>query len=128
MTVPTQWIETDQNDHLKRPGKEHLAEFKRRLVACGNYEDTEGVRTDSPTCDVEGLNSFISFATCNKLHIYSADLRHAYFHAKPVDRFILLEPPKSGLPHDDNYMADCHKSNYAVAVNRPIYGTKDAGR
>eukprot|EP00973_Karenia_brevis_P077665 10793340-Karenia_brevis.AAC.1 len=44
--IPTQWIETDQNDHLKRPAQEHVAEFKSRLVACGNFEDTEGVRAD----------------------------------------------------------------------------------
>eukprot|EP00973_Karenia_brevis_P028214 3886959-Karenia_brevis.AAC.1 len=70
----------------------------------------------------------VSFATCNKLRSYSADLRNAYSHAKPVDRLNLLKPPKGGLPHDDNYMADGQKSDYAVAVNRPIYGTKDAGR
>ena len=42
---PTQWIETDQNEHLKRPGQPHTPDFKSRLVACGQFEDRVSLRT-----------------------------------------------------------------------------------
>ena len=119
--LPTQWIETDQNDHLKRPGVAHTPEYKSRLVACGQFEETEGIRTDSPTADVEALNLVCSFAACGKLKIKCADIRNAYFNAEPLDRLMLLRPPRGGLP-------GIEKDKYAVAARLPIYGTKDAGR
>ena len=53
--IPTQWIETDKAEHLRRSwGKYVPPEFESRLVGCGQFEDTIGIRTDSPTCDLEG--------------------------------------------------------------------------
>ena len=36
--LPTQWIDTDKDEHLKRPGQEHLHKIKHksRLVCMGN--------------------------------------------------------------------------------------------
>ena len=52
--IPTQWIETDKAEHRRRSGGEYVApELKSRLVGCGQFEDTVGIRTDSPTCDIE---------------------------------------------------------------------------
>ena len=59
--IPTQWIETDQNEHLKRPGKVHTPKLKSRLVGCGQFEDRRGIRSDSPTWDVEVQNLIFSF-------------------------------------------------------------------
>jgi len=120
--IPSQWIETDQNEHLKRPGKIHTPDLKSRLVACGQHEDTRGLRADSPTCDVEGLNLMCSFAACNKIRLKSADLKNAYFHGKPLDRLLLIRPPKGGIPGEDP------NQRCAIAARVPIYGTKDAGR
>ena len=60
--MPTQWIDVDTDPHLQRPGKAHQPRYKSRLVACGQFENCPEVRTDSPTCDVEGLNLICSFA------------------------------------------------------------------
>ena len=61
--VPIQWIETDKNEHKRREGGPHVPpELKSRLVASGNFEETPGIRTDSPTCDLEGLNLKIAWA------------------------------------------------------------------
>ena len=46
---PMQWVETDRNAHLRRDGKHIDPDLKSRLVGCGNFEETEGLRTDSPT-------------------------------------------------------------------------------
>ena len=99
--IPTQWIETDQKDHLKRAGQYHEPDLKSRLVACGQHEDTKGIRADSPTCDVEGLNLICSFAACKKLKLKTADLKNAYFHGGSLDRLLLLRPPKGGIPGRD---------------------------
>ena len=96
--LPTQWIETDENDHLRRPGVGHEAVTKSRLVACGQYENREGLRTDSPTASVEALNLICSFAACKKLKIKIADIKNAYFNADPIDRLLLLKSPRGGLP------------------------------
>jgi hypothetical protein len=120
--LPTQWIETDENEHLKRPGVEHEAVTKSRLVACGQHENREGLRTDSPTASVEALNLICSFAACKRLKIKSADIKNAYFNADPIHRLLLLKPPRSGLPGHWN------QEKMAIVANRPIYGTADAGR
>ena len=44
--------------------------YKSRLVSCGNFEMTEGLRSDSPTADVESETSLLhipreTFGTCS---------------------------------------------------------------
>ena len=101
--IPMQWIETDKKAHLKRPGMEHLhePELKSRLVACGHLEDAKDIRADSPTCATEGFNLICSFAACRKLRLKAGDLTNAYFTADPIDRLLLLKPPRTGLPGVD---------------------------
>ena len=67
--IPTHRIDTDKNEQLKRLGVEHKADMKSRLVGCGQFEDRTGIRSDSLTADVEGLNTVCSFAACKKLQI-----------------------------------------------------------
>ena len=55
-----------------------------------------------------------------KLRLKSADLTNAYFTADPIDRLLLLRPPKCGQPGEEG--------RYALARQKPIHGTKDAGR
>ncbi len=84
--LPTQWIETDQREHLKRPGQVHVPELKPRLVACGQHENREGLRTDSPTASDDALNLICSMAACKKLRLKSGDFQNVYFNAYPIDR------------------------------------------
>ena len=98
----------------------HDPELKSRLVACGHLEDCEGIRADSPTCATEGFNLICSFAACNKYRLKCADLTNAYFTADPTDRLLLLGPPKGGFPGEGDLKA--------IAMNKPVYGTKDASR
>ena len=123
-TIPTQWIETDKNAHLIRQGKEHMhnPEYKSRMVACGHMEDSKGIRADSPTCATEGFNLICSFAACKKFRLKTGDLTNAYFTADPLDRLILMNPPRGGIPEMQG------KGPYKIAANKPVYGTKDAGR
>ena len=57
---PMQWVETDKNAHLRRDGKHVIPDLKSRLVGCGNFEETDGLRTDSPTGDADIHNLVFS--------------------------------------------------------------------
>ena len=67
--IPLQWIDTDKNEHAResdrKAGKKHDIEHKSRMVVCGQLERCEGLRTDSPTCPVEGVNIIIAWCACN---------------------------------------------------------------
>ena len=92
------------------------------MVACGSFENTLGIRTDSPTCDLEGLNLIISWAASKRPKLTTADIRNAYFQGKTLDRLVLLKVPRSGLP--DKGVTD----DMAMAARVPVYGLKDSGR
>ena len=52
---PMERIEVDKNAHLRRDSDSVSvpAKYKSRLIGCGNFETTEGLRTDSPAGDVD---------------------------------------------------------------------------
>ena len=61
------------NDHVSVP-----ARSKSRLVGCGNFETTEGFRTDSPA---GGAQAHVS--------IYSCDFTNGYFQGQGIDRILM---------------------------------------
>ena len=96
--------------------------FKSRSVSRGDLEETTGVRTDSPTCDIELLNLLLSWASCERLTVKSGDITNAYVQGCPLERLILTRQPPGGVP-DVDISAD---TMFVACV--PIYGTCDAGR
>ena len=121
--IPLQWIDIDKNEHERREGGPHVARlFKSRLVRRGDLKETTGVRTDSPTCDIEGLNILHSWASCERLTVKSGDVTNAYCQGCPLERLILMTQPPGGVP-DVDISAD---TMFVARV--PIYGTCDAGR
>ena len=117
---PMQWIEVDKKAHARRDGVDVEPELKSRLVGCGNYEETDGLRTDSPTADVDAHNLCFSWCASNHVKIKSADITSAYLQGKPVDRIILYRIPRGGIPEEGVKEGDI------IAARVPIYGTKDA--
>ena len=112
----------DQNAHLRRDGKFVVPLLKSRLVGCGNFEDTDGLRTDSPAGDVDSHNLVFSWCASHRVKIKSADIRNAYLQGKEVDRIILYRIPKGGIPEEGV------EEGAVIAARVPIYGTADAGR
>ena len=91
--IPLQWVDIDKNEHKRREGGPYVAPlFKSRLVSRGDLEETTGVRTDSPTCDIEGLNILLSFIRA--LYIYQEDGEPKSMLATHVDD--MLWATKSG--------------------------------
>ena len=120
---PMQWVETDKAAHKRREGGPNVEPIlKSRLVGCGNFEDTDGIRTDSPAGDVDSHNLVFSWAASNRCKLKSADISNAYLQGKEVDRVILYRIPKGGIP--GRGIAE----GAIIAARVPIYGTKDAGR
>jgi hypothetical protein len=118
--IGMQWIETDKHEHLRLPGGPPVDPlYKSRLVARGDQEQGE-IRSDSPTCDIEGQNLIFSFAASHNLTISSADISNAYFQGEEQTRLLLLRQPQGGLP-------DVAPGDMLLA-RVPIYGTRDAGR
>ena len=119
--IPTQWIEIDKNEHFRREGGPKVApQYKSRLVVRGDLEESLGIRTDSPTCELEGLRLIISWAAGTKKVLKCADITSAYFQGQELDRLMLLRPPQDGL---EGVPADG-----ALIARMPVYGTRDAGR
>ena len=98
-------------------------EFKSRLCGRGDLEGIDGLRTDSPTAEIEAHHLLFSFAASNKLILKTADISNAYFQGELLDRVLLLKPPQSGIP-DPEY----EDGETMILARVPIYGTQDAGR
>ena len=120
--IPLQWVDIDKNEHQRREGGPHVAPlFKSRLVSREDLEETTGVRTDSPTCDIEGL-------TCERLTAKLGDITNACFQGCPLERLIIMRQPPGGVP-DVGISADTmFVARVPIYIYIYIYGTCDAGR
>ena len=87
-----------KNEHKRRENGPHVAPlFKSRLVSRGDLEETTCVRTDAPTCDIEGLNVLLSWVLCERHTVKSGDITNAYFQGCPLERLILMRQPPGGV-------------------------------
>ena len=120
VVIPSQWIDVDKNEHQK--GKEnYVPKMKSRLVSCGNFEKgKEGLRSDSPTSDLETHHIVAAWAASKRAILRSADVTSAYFQALPLDRVLLMRQPRGGLHNVD--------PEALLLVRVPIYGLSDSGR
>ena len=121
--LPSKWVETDKNEHLKGT-PEYSPKMKARLVICGNFEDVsrDEVRCDAPTADAEAHCLLASWAASEGLRLKGSDVTNAYFQAKPLTRLLLMRQPAGGLGDPDVPAEAC------LLCRVPIYGSIDAGR
>ena len=83
--IPTQWIDIDKNEHLRRPGGPKVAsKHTSRLVVRGDLEEDLGIRTDSPTCELEGLRLIMPWAASMGRRFKCADITSAFFNARSL--------------------------------------------
>ena len=73
--IPSKWVDVDKNQFMKgRTDQEYVPKFKSRLVSCGNFEVSEGLRSDSPTADTEAHNILCCWAAIQGAQLHSADV------------------------------------------------------
>lgn len=134
--LPTRWLDKDLNEHKRRKCSDNKKkkkiplDLKSRLVGRGDFENLDGVRTDSPTQDCSGHLLLCSYAASNDLKVKTADISNAYFQGRELDRLILPDPPKDGPLLLESGKPDPEFEDGAtkMVARVPIYGTPDAGR
>ena len=113
-------MDVDKAQYKKGRDPNYQPQYKSRLVSCGNFECSEGLRSDSPTADIEVHNLVCCWCAINKVDLHSADVTSAYFQGRPLDRVLMMRQPRGGLPGVEEGIV------YLVRV--PIYGLTDSGR
>ena len=117
--IPSKWVDVDKNE-FKKGKPDYEPNYKSRLVSCGNFEFAEGLRSDSPTADVEAHHLICCWCATHGTHASSADVTSAYFQGMPLDRLLLMRQPRGGLPGVPE--------DVIFAVRVPVYGLTDSGR
>ena len=109
--IPSKWVHVDKNE-FKKHAPDCQPKWKSRLVSRGNFEQTEGIRSDSPTGDSDLHMIITAWASVVGTKLPSADVSNAYFQSEPLDRVLLLRQPRGGLPQVD--------LNAALSVRVPV--------
>ena len=76
------------------------AKYKSRLVGCGNFETTGGLRTDSPAGDVDSHNIICRWCAQAHVSTHSCDFTNGYFQGPEIDRILLYRIPAEGIPEE----------------------------
>ena len=85
-TISSRWIITEKY-------KEGKKVVKARLVARGFEEDSDKLRTDSPTCSRISFRLLIAVAASKSWRLNSIDISSAFLQGDKLDRALYLKPP-----------------------------------
>lgn len=107
--ITSRWVCTE-----KKKGDDIV--LKARLVARGFEEDTEQMKTDSPTCSKESLRTVLCILASNKWSVHSMDVKSAYLQGNPIERELCLKPPAFA------------NTTKLWKLKKTPYGLSDAGR
>jgi hypothetical protein len=67
--------------------------IRARLVARG-FEETESIRSDSPTVDKSSIRLILALCTSKGWQVQTTDVKSAFLQGKELDRNVFLVPPK----------------------------------
>ena len=112
--VGQEYIQTKWDFTEKADGKETW--IKARLVAKGYQEDTEEIRTDSPTCSKTNLRAVLALAATNHWKIKSIDIKSAFLQGRPIEREVTVKPPREA------------GTAKLWKLKKALYGLNDAAR
>ena len=99
---PMKWADTDKNAYLRRDNDYASVptKYKSRLVGCGNFVATEGLRTDSPADDVDSHNVVCRWCAQAHVSVHRCDFTNGYFQGQEIDRILLYRIPAGGIPEE----------------------------
>ena len=101
------WVEKEKDDNV----------HKSRLCIRG-FEEENPPRADSPTTGKNTLRMFLGLAAANNWKIEMIDIRAAFLQSDPLERVVLIKPPKEFRRDGDTVWL----------LNKPVYGLNDASR
>ena len=83
---PMKFVDTDKDPYLRIDNDfvSVLAKYKSRLVGCGNFLTTEGLRTDSPAGDVHSHNIVCSWCAQAHVSMHACDFTKGYFQVQEI--------------------------------------------
>lgn len=90
--------------------------YKARLVIKG-FEEKNPPLSDSPTANKSILRMCICLSTLLSFKVTSSDIRAAFLQSDPIDRTILVKPPK-----------EFRESKEVWRLHKPVYGLNDASK
>ena len=90
--------------------------LKARLCARGFEENTNELRKDSPTCQMESLRIVLCIVSAKKWNLSSLDIKSAFLQGVPIDRELYMKPPNEA------------ESTKLWLLKKCPYGLADAGR
>ena len=106
------------NDYLTVPPK-----YKSRLVGCGNFETTEGLRTDSlrtdsPAADVDSHNIVCSWCAQAHISLRCCGFTNGYFQGRETDRLLYRKSagggPEDGQEERSPLKETCQASSFSL--------------
>ena len=106
----TNWVIVEKN-------KDGLQSVKARLTIRGDQENTDGVRTDSPTIKKGNLKILLVVAAMKKWQLKSADISSAFLQSVPLEREVYALPP-----------VERRVPGLLWQLKKPVYGLADASR
>ena len=90
--IPTRWVDTNKSEEGEEP------QYKSRLVARGDLEQNNRLRTDSPTSSQLFLNLIISYAASTNQGLRGGDISAAFLQGTGIKRSLALRLPADGIP------------------------------
>ena len=109
-TISTRWVFSEKE-------KEGKPTIKARLVARGFEEDSDDIRTDSPTCSKSCLRLVMVTAACYGWKLNSMDVASAFLQGNAIERDVFVRPPRDVCAPDKVWK-----------LKRCLYGLNDAPR
>ena len=90
---------------------------KARLVARGLQENSDTLRTDSPTCMRETLKLMLAMSCSYGYQLNAIDIKAAFLQGKPISRTLYVKPPKEAQVPGKLWL-----------LKKAVYGLSDASR
>ena len=109
-TIGCRWVLTEKF----KEGKKCV---KARLCVRGDLEDTQEIRTDSPTVRKGNINILLVVAATEGWTITTSDVTAAFLQSGQIERDIFVKPP-----------CERRVPGMIWKLKRTVYGVKDASR
>ena len=104
------WVGSEVNDNGE-------VRYKARLVIRG-YEEFNPPEADSPTASKSIMRLFLTLACTYQWKLEMLDVRAAFLQSKPIERLVLVRPPKEFRKNDEEVWR----------LKKAAYGLNDAAR